>query len=193
MALATPSLALSCAVREALHQADVVETVLRGLLEVIQKDDFQLAENLRKMDDTVDALYSSIKYYLTNISRKALDADESRRWTYIISFTINMEQVGDVIKRVLLDLEAKKIKPGRRFPEAGMAEIVEPHARLQDNLRLGVSVFLNGSARDAQKLLKEKSAFSRPGTRLRHQPPGPPVGQHAAKPGNQFAAHRPDQ
>jgi len=30
-ALATPSLAISCAAREALHQADVVETMLRGI------------------------------------------------------------------------------------------------------------------------------------------------------------------
>src|SRR6185369_5593739 len=33
-ALATPSLAISCAAREALHQADVVETMLRGILPV---------------------------------------------------------------------------------------------------------------------------------------------------------------
>jgi phosphate:Na+ symporter len=35
VALATPSLAISCAAREALHQADVVETMLRGVLPVI--------------------------------------------------------------------------------------------------------------------------------------------------------------
>ena len=62
-ALATPSLAISCAAREALHQADVVETMLRGLLPVIKENDLALAENLRKLDDTVDELYSSIKYY----------------------------------------------------------------------------------------------------------------------------------
>jgi phosphate:Na+ symporter len=158
-ALATPSLAISCAAREALHQADVVETMLRGLLIVIQKDDIKLAENLRKMDDTVDELYSSIKYYLTKISREALAEAESRRWTDIISFTINMEQIGDVIERVLIDIEDKKIKPGRQFSEAGMAEITELHKRLIDNLRLGMSVFLNGSVRDAQKLLEEKARF----------------------------------
>ena len=53
------------------------------------------------MDDTVDELYSAIKYYLTQISREALAEDESRRWTDIISFTINMEQIGDIIERVL--------------------------------------------------------------------------------------------
>jgi phosphate:Na+ symporter len=158
-ALATPSLAISCAAREALHQADVVESMLRGMLEVIVNNDLRLAEQLRAMDDTVDQLYSSIKYYLTKISREALAEDESRRWTDIISFTINLEQIGDIIERILIDIEDKKIKPGRSFSEAGMAEIVELHARLIDNLRLGMSVFLNGNVRDAQKLLEEKARF----------------------------------
>ncbi|MES2361635.1 MAG: Na/Pi cotransporter family protein [Pseudomonadota bacterium] len=158
-ALSTPSLAISNAAREALHQADVVESMLLGMLEVIHKNDLKLAQELRKMDDSVDELYSSIKYYLTKISREALAEEESRRWTDIISFTINMEQIGDIIERVLIDIEDKKIKPGRNFSEAGMAEITELHGRLLDNLRLSMSVFLNGSVRDAQKLLEEKARF----------------------------------
>ena len=158
-ALATPSLAISCAAREALHQADVVESMLLGLHKVIRTDDLQLAEDLRKLDDEVDGLYSAIKYYMTKISREALDEREGRRWADIISFTINMEQIGDIIERVLIDIEDKKIKKGRQFSEAGMEEINELHARLIDNLRLAMSVFLNGSVRDAQKLLEEKARF----------------------------------
>ena len=40
-----------------------------------------------------------------------------------------------------------------------MAEICELHQSLLDNLRLGMSVFLNGSVRDAKKLLEEKARF----------------------------------
>ncbi len=158
-ALSTPSLAISCAAREALHQADVVETMLRGILDVMVRNDLRLAEELRQLDDTVDTLYSSIKYYLTKISREALGEEESRRWTDIISFTINMEQIGDIIERVLIDIEDKKIRPGRNFSEAGMGEIRELHERLLDNLRLGMSVFLNGTVHDAKKLLEEKARF----------------------------------
>ncbi len=158
-ALATPSLAISCAAREALHQADIVETMLLGILTVIRNNDLKLAEELRKLDDTVDQLYSAIKYYLTKISREALGEEESRRWTDIISFTINMEQIGDTIERILIDIEDKKIRKGRSFSDAGMAEIEELHARLVDNLRLGMSVFLNGTVRDAQRLLEEKARF----------------------------------
>ena len=159
VALATPSLAISCAAREALHQADIVETMLNGILPVMRNNDLKMAEELRKLDDTVDELYSAIKYYMTKISREALEERESRRWTDIISFTINMEQIGDIVERILIDIEDKKIKPQRNLSEAGMAEICELHARLIDNLRLGMSVFLNGNLREAQKLLEEKARF----------------------------------
>ncbi len=159
VALATPSLAISCAAREALHQADVVETMLRGILPVIRNNDLDLAGQLRKMDDTVDELYSAIKFYLTQISHEALSERESRRWTDIVSFTINMEQVGDIIERVLQDVEDKKVRKNRSFSDAGMAEIVYLHDRLLANLRLAMSVFLEGHVHDAKKLLEEKARF----------------------------------
>jgi phosphate:Na+ symporter len=159
VALSTPSLAISCAAREALHQADVVETMLRGILPVIRDNNIDVAERLRRMDDTVDELYSAIKFYLTQISSEALSEREGRRWADIMSFTINMEQIGDIIERVLQDVEDKKIRKNRRFSDAGMAEIAHLHERLMANLRLAMSVFLDGHVRDAQKLLEEKARF----------------------------------
>jgi phosphate:Na+ symporter len=107
----------------------------------------------------VDELYRDIKYYLTKISREALGESEARRWTDIIGFTINMEQTGDIIERIIQDVEDKKISLGREFSEAGLREICDMHARLVDNLRLGMSVFLNGNVLDARRLLEEKSRF----------------------------------
>jgi phosphate:Na+ symporter len=159
VALATPTLAISCAAREALHQADVVETMLRGVLPVLRDNNLELAAQLRRLDDTVDTLYSAIKFYLTQISRDALSERESRRWTDVVSFTINMEQIGDCIERVLQDLEDKKIRKQRNFSDAGMAEIMHLHERLLSNLRLGMSVFLDGHIQDAQRLLEEKALF----------------------------------
>jgi phosphate:Na+ symporter len=158
-ALSTPQVAIGCAAREALHQADVVETMLRGVLPVIQHNDVALAEKLRALDDTVDELYSAIKFYLTQISREALSEREGRRWADIVSFTINMEQIGDIVERVLQDVEDKKIRKSRSFSDAGMAEVCHLHERLLANLRLGMTVFLDGHVRDAQRLLEEKARF----------------------------------
>ena len=70
-----------------------------------------------------------------------------------------MEQIGDTIERVLQDVEDKKIRKSRSFSDAGMAEICHLHERLLANLRLGMSVFLDGHVRDAKKLLEEKARF----------------------------------
>ncbi len=158
-ALGTPALAIACAARESLRQADIVEQMLNGMMRVIRDNDLALSTQLKTMDDQVDKMYSSIKFYLTQISREALAERESRRWTDIISFTINMEQIGDSVERILIDVEEKKIAKGRSFSEAGMAEICELHARLVGNLRLGMSVFLDGNLAQAQQLLQEKAKF----------------------------------
>ena len=133
--------------------------MLYGIHTVIRTDDLRISAELRALDDQVDSLYSAIKYYMTKIPREALDECEGRRWADIIGFTINMEQIADIIERVLLDIEDKKIKPALKFSEQGMDEINELHARLMDNLRLAMSVFLNHNVDDAKRLLEEKTHF----------------------------------
>jgi phosphate:Na+ symporter len=158
-ALDTPKLAIGNAAREAMRLADFIEQMLNGMLAVLKTNDRELAEKIRKMDDIVDDLYTAIKLYLTQVSREALDEKEGRRWADIVSFTINMEQVGDIVERVVTDLEEKKIDKGRNFSAAGMQEICDLHGRLIANLRLGMSVFLHGDLASAQQLLAEKVLF----------------------------------
>jgi len=158
-ALVTPALALANAARETLRIGDTVEQMLNGMLEVIRSNDSVKADEVIKLDDDVDRLYTAVKLYLTQISKESLDEKDSRRWAEIISLTINLEHVGDILERVMQDLRDKKIAPRLSFSEAGMKEIEELHAKLIVNLRLGLSVFLNGDVKSAQNLLVEKERF----------------------------------
>lgn len=158
-ALDTPALATSNAAREALRIGDIIETMLAGVLTVIKTKDARLATEIRRMDDDVDELYTAIKLYLTQISREALDERESRRWTEIISLTINLEHIGDIIEHILEDVASKMIAHRLAFSEAGVAELCQMHARLISNLRLGLNVFLNGNLKSAEQLLAQKVEF----------------------------------
>lgn len=158
-ALDTPALATSNAAREALRIGDLIETMLNGLLTVIKTQDAKLAVEIRRMDDDVDELYTAIKMYLTQISREALDEKESRRWTDIISLTINLEQIGDIIENIVDDVANKMIAHRLAFSGAGMAELCEMHGRLISNLRMGLNVFLNGDLKSAELLLAQKVEF----------------------------------
>ena len=158
-ALATPALALANAAREALRIGDTIEQMLNGMLLVIGNNDAARIDELIALDDDVDRLYTAIKLYLTQISREALDERDSRRWAEIISLTINLEHVGDVLERILVDLRDKKIAHRLSFSQAGMEEIALLHGKLVANLRLGLSVFLNGDIPSAKRLLAEKEVF----------------------------------
>jgi len=158
-ALATPSLAFSCASREALRIGDYVEQMLLALGRLMQDGHRASAEEIRRLDDVVDSLYKQVKFYLTQVSRTPMVERDSRKWTDIISVTINLEQVGDIIEKAANDVVTKNIERSRSFSDAGRAELADLHARLLANLRLAMNVFMNNDVGDAEKLLAEKVKF----------------------------------
>ena len=112
-ALETPSLALADAARETLHMGDLVEVMLRKVMAAMMNNDRALVDQVSRMDNSVDALDEAIKLYLTKLTRGSLDEREGRRAMEIISFTINLEHIGDIIDKNLSELATKKIK--RKF------------------------------------------------------------------------------
>ena len=159
-ALGTPALALANAARETLRIGDTVEQMLNGMIAVMREDEAKKVDEVIRLDDDVDRLYTAVKLYLTQISREALDEKDGRRWAEIISLTINLEHVGDIVERILEDLRDKKIAHKLSFSEAGMQEIEDLNGKLVANLRLSLSVFLNGDVESAKLLLAEKERFS---------------------------------
>ena len=73
-------------------------------------DDRKLVAEICRMDDTVDRLDEAIKLYVTKLMRESLNEHEGRRAMEIISFSINLEHVGDIIDKNLMEVAAKKIK-----------------------------------------------------------------------------------
>ena len=47
---------------------------------------------------------------MTNLSREGLDTDEANRYVQILTFSTNLEYVGDIIDKNLMELAEKKIK-----------------------------------------------------------------------------------
>ncbi|WP_434457235.1 Na/Pi cotransporter family protein [Stutzerimonas urumqiensis] len=167
-ALETPSLALANAVRETLRIGDLVDTMLARLREALVDDRREPAEDIRRLDDDVDALYSAVKLYLARMPREDLAEEEQRRWAQIIELAINLEQAGDSIEHMLGKVRRLKTSKRRSFSEDGMEELQALHAQLSRNLRLGLSVFLSGDPAGARQLLQHKRAFRRTERRMAH-------------------------
>jgi phosphate:Na+ symporter len=84
---------------------------------------------------------------------------DSRRYVEILTFTTNLEHIGDIIDKNLMELAAKKIKNKLHFSAEGFAEICNMHARVENNLKLALNVFVSNDVKLARRLLEEKVAF----------------------------------
>lgn len=154
-----PAVALACATREVLRMADIVEAMLRGVMDVFRSDDPKLLGKLSKLDDDVDELHEAIKLYLTKVSRNALAEEDSRRCIDIITFTTNLEHIGDIVEKNLLELADKKIRNRLSFSEQGWKELTDMHARVVEQMTLSMSVFVSGDVETARQLLFDKERF----------------------------------
>jgi phosphate:Na+ symporter len=156
-ALDTPSVALTGAARETLRMGDVVKSMLSSAREVLRANDAGLRKSVEAQDDVVDRLHEAIKLYLTRLTEEELDKAESQRSIEILSFTTNLEHVGDIIDKNLMELAAKKIKGHINFSDEGQRELEAFHERILQNLDLALHVFISADEGAARKLLHEKS------------------------------------
>jgi phosphate:Na+ symporter len=159
MALDMPPVALAAATREVLRMADTVEEMLKSTIEVFAKDDSKLAAKLSKLDDDVDTLHEAIKLYLTELSRNLTDEADSKRCMDLLTFAINLEHIGDIIDKNLMELAQKKIRKRVSFSADGWAELKDLHARVVSQMRLAMSVFVSNDISTARQLMREKEQF----------------------------------
>jgi phosphate:Na+ symporter len=158
-ALGTPSVALACAAREVLHMGDVVETMLRSTMTALLTDDRRLVSEISRMDNAVDKLDEAVKLYVTRLTRESLDERDGHRAMEIIAFSINLEHIGDIIDRNLMELAAKKIRRKLAFSRQGAAELEAFHQDVIGNLKLAFGVFMTGDVKTARQLIAEKATL----------------------------------
>ncbi len=154
--LGTPVVALAAAARETLRMAEIVETMLQKTIRAFEHNDLSLTKKISEKDDIVDRLYGSIKIYMTKLTQESLDPKESDRYLQIITFATNLEHIGDVIDKSLMELARKKATNRERFSDEGWAEIKNFHARIVDNMRMAQNIFLSEDPDLAQKLVDQK-------------------------------------
>jgi len=151
-----PSLALGQATREALRMADIVQSMLRDVMTVFRTDNQELLEEVERRDDQVDFLEREIKLFLARLAPETMGPDLSRKAIGLISVIGNLENIGDIIDKNLMELARKKLYQGRRFSEAGWAEILDFHGVVSKNLERAIAAFAAADRALAQEVLDQR-------------------------------------
>jgi len=155
-ALESPPLALGQATREILHMADILRGMLRDAYRCFQNGTETLCEGVQKEDDNVDLLNNEIKAYITRLSEQALNTEDSRREIALLSFANELENVGDIIDKNLVELAKKKITLRVDFSKEGWMELNDYFQKVLENFEIAISAFASQDKMLAEQLLRHK-------------------------------------
>src|SRR4026209_2484849 len=88
--------------------------------------------------------------------REPMSNDLAQKEIALISFIGNLENIGDIIDKNLMELARKKLYQGRRFSEPGEAELMEFHALVSKNFERAVVAFTAGDQTLAHEVLDQR-------------------------------------
>lgn len=138
-ALESPSLALANATRETLIMADGVKLMLQYFWKGYSVRDLQLSVQVQREDDRVDRHCHDIKDYLSRI-REGLTEEETRWQFALLTFSNELESVGDIIDKNLCDTLRKQTAEGIWLSDEDYAVLAELHARVVARFDVALSL-----------------------------------------------------
>lgn len=160
VALDSPAVALGLALRETLRMGDVVLQSLREAIDVFSRGDERLLKQVIARDDQIDRLEEDIKQFLIQVGSRNLSEEQSARETALIFVIANLEEIGDIIEKNIMELAEKKMRGGHTFSVTGWAEISDLHAKVVENLELALSALAVQDAAIAEKVIRHKSRIN---------------------------------
>jgi phosphate:Na+ symporter len=158
--LDTPAVALGQAVRETLRMGDVVVQSVRDSIAVLERNDEALMRQVIARDDLIDRLEEDIKQFLIKLGAQQLTAEQAERETALIFVIANLEEIGDIVEKGLMELAEKKLRGGHSFSQQGWAEIRDVHAKVVENLELALAALAAQDPSIAEKVIRHKSRIN---------------------------------
>jgi phosphate:Na+ symporter len=137
--LEVPSMALERVRYELGHMGEIVTEMLNTARTAYTNRDWKGFDNVHKMDDKVDILNAAILEYLSGIHQTVLTEQQSREFRALMSATVNLESLADVIETELVSI-------GREFLDQDI-QASETTRSLLHNLADGINAALAGAIR----------------------------------------------
>jgi len=152
----TPGLALASATRELLRMGEVVEIMLRPVMDFFEAGKPEQIKQAQKLDEDVNRAHTDIKLYIAEVNRGAMSEQEAKRGIELTDFAINLERAGDIVAKNLLVLALEKQSKKLDFSREGWSELSGIHERVMANMQLALNVLVSADLDSARQLVVEK-------------------------------------
>ena len=152
-----PTHALTSTTRELLYLSELVQKMFEPVMELFEKWDKPLIDDLQALEIEVNSVHKRVKNYVTEVIHN-LTEEELRRSHELVMYADNMEAAGDVIVKNLFKLAATQNKKALIFSDEGREELTTLHNRILVNMQLAMNVLLSSDLESARQLVREKGA-----------------------------------
>ena len=159
--LGIPAVALAQCLKEISRMSDLVVGMVEKSRTVISNNDRNLMNSIARQDDEADFLHESIIRYCTSISKTELSPDESAKAYEMIMVTTELEHIGDVASKSVIELAGKIETSPYPLSSEGKQEILEYFGKTCDLLKKAVAAFTLSDKKVALEVFESKSAFKK--------------------------------
>ncbi|MCX7995112.1 MAG: Na/Pi cotransporter family protein [candidate division WOR-3 bacterium] len=154
--LDTPALGLSQATKEIIDMGYKTVKMLEDAMVVIEKKDTVMRKNIIQADDEIDQAEELITPYLSRLNPEEMDQKLKNMQICLLTITAELEHIGDVISKNLMNYAKKQIDSGMEFSQEGLLQIKEFHRFVLETLRMAVSSLTTQDMKLAAEVLKRR-------------------------------------
>jgi phosphate:Na+ symporter len=147
-------IALRMAKKEMLIVTGLIREMLKSLELAFKNREKKEAKNINKNDNKVDILHKEIIFFLVKISQKELGGEETKKSMSYLLIQNELEAIGAIIDRNLMDIAKKMIKLDLAFSEHGGKELAELHLKVTENVDRMVAAFKEDNAGTAKEIVE---------------------------------------
>ena len=159
-AVAVPAVALEQVRREFGRMGKIAATMLSGLPQAISGRDNAQVDRIVRLDDKVDILEAAIFKFLGKIRQQSLTEQESQAHADLMTATVSLETLADMIETDLSGLAKKFINKERRVSDATRQVFRELYDEVHQSVILAVKSIRDNDQLAASDVIQKKAAIA---------------------------------
>lgn len=157
--LTMPAVALEQVRREFGRMGHIAATMLSELPHAVHEKDIRHVETIVMLDDKVDILEAAIFQFLSKIRQQSLTEGESKVHQDLMTATVNLETLADVIETDLSRVAKKFITKERRESETTRRVIAELYKEIHRSVEQAVQSIRDNDQKAASYVIRNKETI----------------------------------
>lgn len=164
--LATPSVAISQAIKEMVQMARLGKEALDDVMTGFLNDDMKALARVAQKEEIIDNFQEAISKYLVEISEQNLEQEEASKLPALLHSVNDLERIGDHAEN-LMELAERKIEEKLPFTEQAIAELKKFFGEVDQMLTKVILAMETDSKEEARLALKHEDIINRLEIQLR--------------------------